>query len=298
LQAFQPELLHSHCFHSNLFARMLRATGFRGGVINTVHNVYEGPWLRMQAYRWSDGWADRVTAVCAAAARRYVTLGAVSAKKLSVVANAFELEALEPDAERREQARDRMGIYREFVWLSVGRLTEAKDPQNLLRAFCEAGKRFPDARLWMAGEGEGAFAEGMKELATRLGVGDRVQWLGEQRDIPLLLDAADGFVLGSAWEGMPLAIGEAMAMAKPVVATDVGGVGELMGETGTLVDAGDAAALARGMCAVVEMPEEARRRAGETARRRVAAEFDMERRAQEWEALYGQVLGSGDGRAD
>ena len=57
-----------------------------------------------------------------------------------------------------------------------------------------------------------------------------VRWLGLRRDMPALLDAADAFVSGSAWEGMPLAVGEAMAMAKPVVATDVGGVRELVGE--------------------------------------------------------------------
>ena len=61
---------------------------------------------------------------------------------------------------------------------------------------------------------------------------ERVRWLGLRRDMPALLDAAEAFVLASAWEGMPLVIGEAMAMEKPVVATDVGGVREMVGDAG------------------------------------------------------------------
>ncbi len=84
-----------------------------------------------------------------------------------------------------------------------------------------------------------------------------------------LLDAADGFVLGSAWEGMPLAVGEAMAMEKPVVATDVGGVRELVGDAGVLVSAKDSRALADAMIALMEMPADDRRKLGEAARVRI-----------------------------
>ena len=66
-----------------------------------------------------------------------------------------------------------------------------------------------------------------------------MRWLGLRRDMPALLDAADGFVSGSAWEGMPLAVGEAMVMEKPIVATDVGGVRELVGDAGAIVEAKD-----------------------------------------------------------
>ena len=69
--------------------------------------------------------------------------------------------------------------------------------------------------------------------------------------MPALLDAADGFVLASAWEGMPLAVGEAMAMEKPVVATDVGGVRELVGEAGVIVPAKSPESLAQAMLALM-----------------------------------------------
>ena len=76
--------------------------------------------------------------------------------------------------------------------------------------------------------------------------------------MPALLDAADGFVLASAWEGMPLAVGEAMAMEKPVVATDVGGVRELVGDAGVIVSAKDPEGLAQAMLELMRRTSEAR----------------------------------------
>ena len=75
----------------------------------------------------------------------------------------------------------------------------------------------------------------MRNLAEVLGVSGFVRWLGLRDDMPSLLDGADAFVLSSAWEGMPLVVGEAMAMEKPVVATDVGGVRELVGDAGVVI---------------------------------------------------------------
>jgi glycosyltransferase involved in cell wall biosynthesis len=120
---------------------------------------------------------------------------------------------------------------------------------------------------------------------------DHVLRLGLRRDIPALLDAADGFVLSSAWEGMPLAVGEAMAMEKPVVATDVGGVRELVGDAGAIAPAKNSRALAEAMLAMMRSPTETRAQLGRTARERVCSRFSMDRKADEWETLYRSVLG-------
>ena len=109
---------------------------------------------------------------------------------------------------------------------------------------------------------------------------------GLRRDVAELMGNADGFVLSSAWEGMPLVVGEAMACGKPVVATDVGGVKEIVGECGVMVPAKDAEALASGMSTVQEMSEEKREELGGKARERVLSEFSMDGRADIWERLY------------
>ena len=108
--------------------------------------------------------------------------------------------------------------------------------------------------------------------------------------MPALLDAADGFVLASAWEGMPLAVGEAMAMEKPVVATDVGGVRELVGEAGVIVPAKSPERLAEAMLEMMRRTDEERRKLGSAARERIAAHFSIDAKIDEWEALYGKLL--------
>jgi glycosyltransferase involved in cell wall biosynthesis len=117
-----------------------------------------------------------------------------------------------------------------------------------------------------------------------------VRWLGLRRDIPALLDAADAFVLSSAWEGMPLAVGEAMAMGKPVVSTDVGGVRELVDDAGLLVPPRNAQALAGAMISLMQATDEDRQTLSSPARARIEQEFSMEAKADEWERLYRSLL--------
>jgi glycosyltransferase involved in cell wall biosynthesis len=110
--------------------------------------------------------------------------------------------------------------------------------------------------------------------------------------MPALLDAVDAFVSGSAWEGMPLAVGEAMAMAKPVVATDVGGVSELVGDAGVIVPAKDSEALAKAMLAAMSQSREALAAHGRAARQRIVDRFSMEATANTWEELYASLIES------
>jgi len=123
------------------------------------------------------------------------------------------------------------------------------------------------------------------------GTTERIHQLGLIRDMPALLDAADGFVLSSAWEGMPLVVGEAMAMEKPVVATDVGGVHELLGDTGTIIPSRDPDALAKAMLDVMRRPIQLRRVLGRAARERVVTQFDARILFPKWELLYRSLLG-------
>ena len=249
LRTFQPDLIHSHNFHGNMLARLVRVFHPRVRLISTIHNVYEGGPLRMLAYRATDPLAHRTTAVSAAVAERYVRLKAVPPAKCVVLTNGIDAAEFQPDADRRASMRAQMGITSEFIWLTVGRITAAKGLPNLLQAFAEVSHSGIQTQLWIAGETPGGNSGKSDSTAVGMPVGaiDNVRRLGLRRDIPALLDAADGFVLSSAWEGMPLALGEAMAMEKTVVATDVGGVRELLGDAGVLAPAKDPSALARAM---------------------------------------------------
>jgi glycosyltransferase involved in cell wall biosynthesis len=116
-----------------------------------------------------------------------------------------------------------------------------------------------------------------------------VRWLDLWRDMPVLTDAYEGFVLSSAWEGMPLAVGEATAMEKPVVATCVGGVAELMGNTGRPVAQGKPAELAEAMPAVMREEPKIRNANGPLARQSIAENFGFDAKVSEWKALYSRL---------
>jgi glycosyltransferase involved in cell wall biosynthesis len=292
---FAPDVIHSHSFHANMLARLLRLLGSRPVVISTVHNVYEGGWARMMAYRFTDGLSRRTLAVSRAAAERFLELKAVSAPKCGVIVNGIDTVEFTPDAGRRARLRTERGLDSHsppspFLWLAAGRIAEAKDYPNLLHAFAQVFLSRPNARLWIAGEAAGTDLARLQSLAAQLSLNGSLQWLGLRRDIGALLDTADAFVSASAWEGMPLAVGEAMAMEKPVVATDVGGVRELVGDAGILVPAGNSVALARAMLDLMDQDGEQRSALGRSARQRIVEHFSMDVNADRWEALYEEML--------
>jgi glycosyltransferase involved in cell wall biosynthesis len=284
LRSFRPDLIHSHVFPANMAGRLFKLMFPGAVVLSTVHNVYEGGWGRMLAYRLTDFLSSRTFAVSAAAAERYVRLRAIPARKSSVQPNGIDCAEFTPSPERRVRLRAQMGVREEFVWLTAGRIVPAKDYPNLLRAFARVLREFPEARLWIAGEAAKTATAPLQALSAELGAA--VRWLGLRRDMPALLDAADGFVLASAWEGMPLVVGEAMAMEKPVVATDVGGLRELMGDVGIIVPAKNPESLAEAMLTTMRSADEERRGSGRAGRARILAAFSLEAKADQWEAVY------------
>jgi len=290
LGEFRPDILHSHCFHSNLAARAMKLLHPGLKVVSTVHNVYEGGRLRMLAYKLSDGLSRRTAFVCEAGARCYAELGTVSARKSIVIPNGIDTVEFAPDSVRRGQMRTTINACGRFIWLAAGRVAKAKDYPNLINAFARVYAQRAESELWIAGEGAEAAGRELQALASEVGVSGRLRWLGLRRDVPALLDAADGFVLASAWEGMPLALGEAMAMGKPVVATDVGGVLELVGDAGLIVPAKEPEVLARAMLDVMDHAPEEHEVMGRAARARIEARFTIDASLRAWEKLYGEVL--------
>ena len=292
LREFRPDIVHSHGFHGNMMARLFHFVGASPAPIATIHNVYEGGSARMLAYRLTDRLSRLTTAVSAAAAERFVRMKAVPAHKCIVLSNGIDTAEFAPEPDRGARMRSELAVNDEFVWLAAGRIVPAKDFPNLLRAFAQVKSEFNSVRLWIAGDGPISEVARVRALASELSLGCCVQILGLRRDLPALLDASDGFALGSAWEGMPLAVGEAMAAEKVVVSTDVGGTRELVGEAGLLVPARDANALAQAMLRVMRMSREERSALGRAARLRIVQSFSIDAKAAEWEALYLSISGN------
>ena len=144
----------------------------------------------------------------------------------------------------------------------------------------------PGCTLWIAGAGP--LEEELRALAGQLGV--KASFLGAREDLPALMKAADGLVLSSVVEGLPMVLLEAAASGLPSVATAAGGAGEIL--TGPqaefLVPCGDAGALAGAMARLAALSAEARLELGRAARAGVLARFDLPVVVSRWEELYGE----------
>ena len=140
--------------------------------------------------------------------------------------------------------------------------------------------------------GQGSLREDLENQVRSMGMEGRVKFLGLRRDVPRLLAAADGFVLASAWEGLPNVVMEALAASIPVVATRVGGVPELVldGKSGFTVPPKDPDALAQAMLRLMALPREIRFRMGQTGRAYVEAHYGLENVVNQWEKLFLECL--------
>jgi glycosyltransferase involved in cell wall biosynthesis len=297
IERIRPDVVHSHMTHANLLARMTRPFTKMPVLINTLHGykMYSvnstGSGMREFAHRLTDGYADMTTAVCQAAADRYVKIKVAPAHKMKMVPNGIRTPAFRPNERLRFIERHRLNLRDEFVWLAAGRLEMVKDYGCMLRSFVDALQS--DARQVLLIAGEGSLAPELLQTALDLGVRENVRFLGFRDDISALMRAADGFVMSSIFEGMPLALLEAGASELPIVATRVGGNAETMleGRSGLLVPARDPAALGRAMRSVVSMSIEERREMGRAGGDFVRGKYSLEAVLDQWEALYAQLTG-------
>ncbi len=180
---------------------------------------------------------------------------------------------------------------------SVGRLHPQKGQRDLLRAFAAVRARHPAAVLWIIGEGPERRA--LAREAHRLGVAAHLRMPGLREDIDDVLSAMDLFALPSRWEGMPNALMEAMAAARPVIASDIDGIRDLVahGETGWLVPPGDPDALAAALIRALDDPPAAAR-LGRAARDWVREHASLGRMANAYEAVYRRFLAEASARKD
>ena len=289
-RAWKPDVLHSHMVHANLMARVLRLFVPIPVIVSTIHNIYEGGPLWMAAYRVSNSLVDHMTIISEAAANRFVTERIVPRELLSCVPNGVDTERFRSvPAGTRGAIRESLGLENEFIWLAVGRFETAKDYPNMLRAFALVRERHPDAVLMLVGHG--SLQDEVESLGRDLKLGAQIRFLGVRGDVPEVMSAADGYVMSSAWEGMPIALLEAAAAGLPIVATRVGGNQEVVrdGESGILVPPRDHEGLGRAMVRLMELPDPERRAMGERGREHVRTNYGLGRVVERWEDVYRQV---------
>lgn len=286
IRSFKPDVVHSHMVHANLLARLVRLVTHVPRLICTAHSNNEGGRLRMYAYRMTNFLADVTTNVSRGAVEAFESKGAVKHGQMLVVPNGIDTDKFSFDELSRSNIRSAEGISaNEKVILAVGRLVTAKDYPCLLRAFeilCRVDKAIT---LWIIGDGE--LKSELIALCKELEIFNRVKFFGMREDVAGFYSAADVYVLSSAWEGFGLVVAEAMSTERVVVATDCGGVKEVVGEEGGLiVRPGKVEELAATIRLALDMDTSAARALGRRARQRVIDNYSLDTVVTTWANLY------------
>lgn len=285
----RADLVHAHGLKAGWLAASLRT---RPPLVVTLHNVVldraggpATPLLRGLERRLPSR-VDRVVAVSAELAGRVADAGG-------------EAAVIPPVAERPSprrgpgEVRADLGVTAgEPLVVSATRLHAQKDLGTLVRAAARLRSQVPGVRVVVCGEGPERAA--LAGLIEALGLGETVLLAGWRDHVADDLAAASVVALSSTWEGSPLAVAEAMYLGRPVVATAVGAVPELVehGRTGLLVPPGDPGALAGALAELLGDPARAEAM-GAAGRERVASRLDPERVLDDTEAVYREVLARG-----
>ena len=284
IKQVNPDIIHSHMFHANIFSRLLRLIAKFPVLICTAHSKNEGGKLRMFLYRITDWLATISTNVSKEAVDSFIEKKAVKPGRMIALYNGIDTELFFYNRIARKIKRDEIGVDDNTpLILSVGRLTEAKDYPNLFHAFSTL-----ITKLIIIGDGEEK--EKLKNLSEELGIADNIIWLGIRHDVEDWMSACDLFVLPSAWEGFGLVVAEAMACERLVIGTDSGGVSEVINDFGLIVPPKNTPALTSAIEKYLSLSVNERYTIGKYARKHITDSFSLEKISQDWLKLYTNLL--------
>ncbi|MBN2581565.1 MAG: glycosyltransferase [Planctomycetes bacterium] len=285
VRTVRPDIVHSHLFRAHLAAAWSGCRKHTRAVVMTEHQADPRRWamwlLRRAARR-----ADALTAVSEGVRSHLIARG-FSPESVLMLPNGIETQPL---AEAQPACRATLSLPDDArMLLFAGRLTRQKGLDVLLAALSSLAADYPSLRLVVAGDGEDRPA--LTALAARLGLAQRVVFLGRRDDVPSLMKAADVVVLPSRWEGLSLVLLEAMAAGRPVVATRVEGQTETIdhGRTGLLVESESPEAMAAAICRVLDDTALAARMS-EAAAAQVLQHFTATAMASRYADLYDRLL--------
>lgn len=286
LKASQTQIVHTHMIHGDLYGTMAARLAGRV-VVQTRHNDdrFRRQWAVKLLTRALASPANTVIAISDSLATFVRDVEGVPGSK--VISIHYGLDPMWVVGKARPGAlRAELGSLGDTPVISaVGRLTEQKGFRYLIEAFAHIRS---DAHLVIAGDGRER--EVLEAQATGLGVRDRVHFLGWRGDVPTLMADLDVLAVPSLWEGFGLVTLEAMAMSKPIVASRVSALPEIIadGDSGWLVPPADPAALAAALTKVLADPARAKAM-GAYGRARLENEFTVQRMARRHVAVYNEA---------
>ena len=296
MRRFRPHIAETHTAKAGLVGRLAARLAGVPVVIHTFHgNVFKGYFGPLKTHllivieRFLAKLTDCIIVLSEQQKSELLALGIGHEKQYHVIPLGLDLQPFLDCEKQRGELRTELGVGDAPLVGVVTRLVPIKALHLFLQAAQQVLQRVPDAVFIIAGDGE--LRVQLEEQARALGIAGSVRFLGFRADLTRLYADFDCVVLCSLNEGLPVAIIEALAAARPVVATDVGGVGDLIlhDQTGWLVATGDVAALAQG----IETALTDRERAaswGLNGRNHVYPKLDIARLLHNIEVLYADEL--------
>ena len=285
------DLFHTHGGVAGLYGRLAAKKAGIPAVVHTLHGIhylhYRNPllkWAFIILERRLSRFTDAVIFVSQADLRKGMKLRLAPAGKARLIRNGIDPAGIIPGFDRAAK-KSQLGSDGRPLVVAVSRLHRQKGLKYLLRAVPLIREEIPAVKVVIAGGGP--LESKLASAVRRLRIGESATLLGERKDAREVLAAADVFVLPSLWEGLPYVLVEAAALGKPIVATDIDGVREVVrsGETGVLVPPRDPGGLAAALILLLRDRDLAGK-LGERARRDIPSAFALERMVRETEALY------------
>lgn len=281
------DLIHTHLTDADIIGRFIART-LDLPVLSTLHNVPHN-YARQRRDRYllqrftARRWATHFVAVSPHVRMRFIQEWRIPPGRISAIPNSVRMDpflAIPPGVPDEAGAGPTI--------TNVARLNPQKAQHVLLQAMPAVLERFPRARLLLVGKGH--LGPQLRRQAVEMGIADHVVFTGVRHDVPDILAQSDVFVLSSHWEGLPLSAIEAMAAARPVLLTDVGGNSDLVehGRSGLLAPVDDPEQLSAGLLTLLE-DGSLRLKLGKAARERVRRRFSTERFVEQYETLYARL---------
>ena len=297
LRRVQPDVIQGWMYHANLMATLAvmglsvpTVWGIRQTLYSLDHEKAGTRWVIRACAQLSRRPA-RIVYNSQLSRTQHVKLGFHDSRAL-IIPNGFDTRAFMHNPDTRSRVRAEFGISEDTVAIGlVARMHAMKDHANFLCAAARFVTDHTNVEFFLVGDGVDGSSPELMRLVNELQLQSKVRLCGHRTDIAAINNALDIASLSSAWgEGCPNAIGEAMACGTPCVATDIGDVRAIIGDTGVVVPPRDPDALSKGWSKLFALGTEGRRTLGECARQRIASHYSLAANAAAYAELYRSLV--------
>lgn len=295
IEKISPEIIHTHLTYSDIYGRLAAKKAGTEIIFSTVHSLE--PWrgkllnltgLRMALFdKYLVKSSKKIIVISKKMKEILIKKEGISEEKIIVIHNGVNTKKFKPEPKKLEIIKKLRIEDNKIILGFIGRLEEPKGLTYLIEAFGELGKK--DIVLLIVGDG--TLKNELESQCKKLQIQNQVYFMGKRNDIVDLLNIIDIFVLPSIWEGLPISLLEAMACRKKIIATNIGGVKEVIDnkKEGRLVEPKNSGQLKRAIEELIKRPKEAEKLATNTLKK-VRGTFSLGRSVQRYKKIYFKAL--------